>query len=107
MIAGFYYKNMVEGNRRFYIEVSRQPIAVKLVMTGGVNMNTRTPNANDENTDNQALRKRCTDVRTLYPLAWTGAAGTARYSSPHSEGERYYIRVRSDLLSLVRTRTIQ
>ena len=44
---------MVEGDRRFYIEISRQPIAVKLMMTGGVNINLRTPNANDENTDNQ------------------------------------------------------
>ena len=29
-------------------------------MTGDVNINIRIPNANDENTDNQALRKRCT-----------------------------------------------
>ena len=34
---------MVEGDRKFYIVVSRQPIAVKLVMAGGVNMNLRTP----------------------------------------------------------------
>ncbi len=73
---------MVEGNRRFYIVVSRQPIAVKLVMTGGVNMNLRTPNTNDENTDNQALWKRGTDVRTPCQIAWMDAAGTARYSNP-------------------------
>ena len=105
VITGFYYKNMAEGDRRSFIDVSRQPIAVKLVMTGGVNMNLRTPNANDENTDIQPLRKRCTDVRTLYQLAWTDAAGTARYSNPYSEGERYYIH--SDRSPRVRTRTIQ
>ncbi|KAF5416893.1 MAG: hypothetical protein C5S49_04185 [Candidatus Methanogaster sp.] len=65
-------------------------------MAIGVNMNLGTLNANYGNTDNQALRKRCTDVRTLYPLAWTDAAGTAMHSNPHSEGERYYIQVRSD-----------
>ncbi len=70
-------------------------------------MNLRTPNANDENTDIQPLRKRCTDVRTLYQLAWTDAAGTARYSNPHSEDERYYIQIRSDRSPRVRTRTIQ